>query len=31
MIAAAIERDIDRISEGSHPASVPRSRLDRKF
>jgi hypothetical protein len=31
MIAASIQCDVDRIPKGSHSASVPRSRLDRKF
>jgi hypothetical protein len=30
MIAAPIQSDVDGIPKGSHPASVPRSRLDRK-
>jgi hypothetical protein len=30
MIAASIQGDVDGIPKGSHPASVPRSRLDRK-
>jgi hypothetical protein len=30
MIAAPIQGDVDGIPKGSHPASVPRSSLDRK-
>jgi hypothetical protein len=31
MITAPIQCDVDGIPKGSHPESLPRSRLDRKF